>query len=130
MSGLNAQKDKLGAIGNIPTPQTVGFRAPTCSSPIFANSRVGLGTKVSSVLQNFSEGNVGIHQPQPSTWSRPAGLLPLPGEGGEVLYSRNGQLSTDLRWRPGELPGCPDHGLRAQCGWCSADRRPAEPLNG
>ncbi|PMR77039.1 flagellar hook protein FlgE [Billgrantia endophytica] len=95
LSGLNAQSQKLGAIGNnIANSQTVGFKSSDVQfSDVFANSRIGLGTRVSSVLQNFNEGNI-------ESTSRNLDLA-IAGEGffrfqqpnGEVVYSRNGQLT-------------------------------------
>lgn len=95
LSGLNAQSQRLGTIGNnIANSQTVGFKGSSVQfSDVFANSKVGLGTRVSSVLQNFGEGNIE---------STNRGLdLAIAGEGffrymdasGEVVYSRNGQLT-------------------------------------
>ncbi|MFO8044938.1 MAG: flagellar hook protein FlgE [Halomonas sp.] len=95
LSGLNAQQQKLGAIGNnIANSQTVGFKSSDVQfADVFANSRIGLGTKVSSVLQNFGTGNI-------ESTSRNLDLA-IGGDGffrfqqptGEVAYSRNGQLT-------------------------------------
>ncbi|MGM0702821.1 MAG: flagellar hook protein FlgE [Pseudomonadota bacterium] len=95
LSGLNAQKDKLGAIGNnISNSQTVGFKGSNVQfADVFANSRIGLGTQVSSVLQNFSEGNVESTNRNLDLAISGQGFFRFQGEGGEVLYSRNGQLS-------------------------------------
>ncbi|SDJ36021.1 flagellar hook protein FlgE [Billgrantia gudaonensis] len=95
LSGLNAQKDKLGAIGNnISNSQTVGFKGSNVQfADVFANSRIGLGTQVSSVLQNFNEGNVESTNRNLDLAISGQGFFRFQGEGGEVLYSRNGQLS-------------------------------------
>ncbi|WP_205598540.1 flagellar hook-basal body complex protein, partial [Halomonas sp. NO4] len=95
LSGLNAQKDKLGAIGNnISNSQTVGFKGSNVQfSDVFANSRIGLGTQVSAVLQNFGEGNVESTNRNLDLAISGQGFFRYQGEGGEVLYSRNGQLS-------------------------------------
>ena len=95
LSGLNSQAQKLGTIGNnIANSQTVGFKGSNVQfSDVFANSKVGLGTRVSTVLQNFGQGNI-------ESTSRNLDLA-IGGEGffrfqqpsGEVAYSRNGQLT-------------------------------------
>ncbi|HBM28724.1 flagellar hook protein FlgE [Halomonas sp. CnH100-B] len=95
LSGLNAQQEKLGVVGNnIANSQTVGFKSSNVQfADVFANSRVGLGVRTSAVLQNFSQGNI-------ESTSRNMDLA-IAGEGffryqqpnGEIGYSRNGQLT-------------------------------------
>ncbi|RUR29200.1 flagellar hook protein FlgE [Vreelandella nanhaiensis] len=95
LSGLNAQQQKLGAIGNnIANSQTVGFKSSNVQfADVYAESRIGLGVRTSAVLQDFSQGNI-------ETSSRNMDLA-ISGEGffrfqqpnGEVGYSRNGQLT-------------------------------------
>ena len=95
LSGLNAQQQKLGVVGNnIANSQTVGFKSSNIQfADVFANSRVGLGVRTSAVLQNFSQGNI-------ESTSRNMDLA-IAGEGffryqqpnGEIGYSRNGQLT-------------------------------------
>ena len=60
LSGLNAQQQKLGAVGNnIANSQTVGFKSSNVQfADVYAESRIGLGVRTASVLQNFSQGNV------------------------------------------------------------------------
>ena len=60
LSGLNAQREKLGAIGNnIANSQTVGFKSSNVQfADVFAESRIGLGVRTSAVLQDFTQGNV------------------------------------------------------------------------
>lgn len=99
LSGLNAQSENLKILGNnIANSQTVGFKS---SGAIFAdvfagaNSQVGLGVKVSNVLQDFTAGDL-------ETTGRTLDLA-VAGEGfyrvqqinGEVAYTRNGQFSQD-----------------------------------
>ena len=59
LSGLNAQQEKLGVVGNnIANSQTVGFKSSNVQfADVYAQSRIGLGTRVSGVLQDFSQGN-------------------------------------------------------------------------
>lgn len=93
LSGLNAASSKLGVLGNnIANSQTVGFKsANTQFADVYAGS-VGLGTRVSATLQNFKEGNL-------ESTNRELDLA-VSGQGfyrfqqnGEIVYSRNGQLS-------------------------------------
>lgn len=94
LSGLNAQQQSLGVIGNnIANSQTVGFKSSGVQfSDVFANSRVGLGTRVSAVLQNFNEGNVESTNRSLDLAISGTGFYRFE-QGGEVVYSRNGQLS-------------------------------------
>ncbi|WP_373183806.1 flagellar hook protein FlgE [Halomonas campaniensis] len=94
LSGLNAAKSNLGVLGNnIANSQTVGFKGASSQfADVFANSQVGLGTRVSAVLQDFSEGNI-------EATNRNLDLA-ISGQGfyrfeqdGEIVYSRNGQLT-------------------------------------
>lgn len=96
LSGLNAAKANLNTLGNnIANSQTVGFKSSTTLfADVFANADVGLGTQVSGVRQDFSDGNI-------ESTSRELDLA-ISGEGffrmqqnGETVYSRNGQLTMD-----------------------------------
>ncbi|MBY5928701.1 flagellar hook protein FlgE [Halomonas sp. DP8Y7-3] len=94
LSGLNAAADSLDVLGNnIANSQTVGYKSGSAQfADVFANSQIGLGTKVSTVLQDFSGGNL-------ESTNRPLDLG-ISGDGffrmeqnGQVVYSRNGQLT-------------------------------------
>ncbi|WP_111414120.1 flagellar hook protein FlgE [Billgrantia lactosivorans] len=95
LSGLNSQSQKLGTIGNnIANSQTVGFKGSNVQfSDVFANSKVGLGTRVSAVLQNFNEGNVESTDRNLDLAVAGDGFFRYTDTSGEVVYSRNGQLS-------------------------------------
>ncbi|MFW3614460.1 flagellar hook protein FlgE [Billgrantia antri] len=95
LSGLNSQAQKLGTIGNnIANSQTVGFKGSNVQfSDVFANSKVGLGTRVASVLQNFSEGNIESTNRNLDLAVAGDGFFRYMDTSGEVVYSRNGQLS-------------------------------------
>src|SRR5690554_230769 len=95
LSGLNAQSQKLGAIGNnIANSQTVGFKSSNVQfADVFANSRIGLGTRVSSVLQNFNEGNIESTNRNLDLAVAGEGFFRFQLPSGEVAYSRNGQLT-------------------------------------
>lgn len=98
VSGLNASAANLDVIGNnIANSGTIGFKAgSTIFADVYAGSRVGMGTTVAGVSQNFSAGAV-----QSST--RPLDVAIVNGDGffrvaspsGEVAYTRNGQFNMD-----------------------------------
>ena len=98
VSGLNASASNLDVIGNnIANSGTIGFKSGSVQfSDVYAGSRVGLGTQVAGVSQNFTSGAV-------QTSSRALdvaitngdGLFRLASPGGEIAYSRNGQFNMD-----------------------------------
>lgn len=94
LSGLNAASSNLKVMGNnIANSQTVGFKSSSAQfADVYANSKVGLGTRVAAVLQNFTAGNL-------ESTNRSLDLA-ISGDGffrfnqdGQVVYSRNGQLN-------------------------------------
>ncbi len=95
LSGLNAQSQRLGTIGNnIANSQTVGFKGSNVQfSDVFANSKVGLGTQVSTVLQNFKEGNIESTGRNLDLAVAGEGFFRYQQPNGEIAYSRNGQLT-------------------------------------
>ncbi|XKE45464.1 flagellar hook protein FlgE [Halomonas organivorans] len=93
LSGLNAAASSLDVLGNnIANSQTVGYKGSSAQfADVFAGS-TGLGTKISQVLQDFETGNI-------EGTGRELDLA-ISGQGffryqqsGEVVYSRNGQLT-------------------------------------
>ncbi|ATJ84685.1 flagellar hook protein FlgE [Halomonas beimenensis] len=93
LSGLNAAASSLDVLGNnIANSQTVGYKGSSAQfADVFAGS-TGLGTKVAAVLQDFETGNL-------EGTGRELDLA-ISGQGffryeqaGEVVYSRNGQLT-------------------------------------
>ena len=96
VSGLNASASNLDIIGNnIANSGTIGFKSGSALfSDIYAGSRVGLGTQVAGVSQNFTAGAV-------QTSSRALDVAIVNGDGffrlaspsGEIAYSRNGQFN-------------------------------------
>lgn len=117
LSGLNAQQQKLGVLGNnIANSQTVGFKSSGVQfADVFANSQVGLGTRVSAVLQNFSEGNIESTNRNLDLAISGTGFYRFE-QGGEVVYSRNGQLSltTDGLLQNAQGANLMGYGLNAQ----------------
>jgi len=98
VSGLNASSSNLDVIGNnVANSGTVGFKAGSVVfADVYAGSRVGLGTQVAGVSQNFSQGAV-----QSSTRALDVaitngdGFFRLSSPTGEISYSRNGQFNKD-----------------------------------
>ncbi|WP_349571469.1 flagellar hook protein FlgE [Azotobacter salinestris] len=94
LSGLNAASSNLNVVSNnIANSQTVGFKSATAQfADVYAGAKVGLGVRVAAVMQNFTAGNLE---------STGRGLdLAISGSGffrleqaGQVVYSRNGQLT-------------------------------------
>jgi len=95
LSGLNAQQQKLGAVGNnIANSQTVGFKSSNVQfADVYAESRIGLGTRTSTVLQNFSQGNIESTNRNMDLAIAGEGFFRFQQSNGEVGYSRNGQLT-------------------------------------
>jgi flagellar hook protein FlgE len=103
LSGLNAAAKNLDVIGNnVANATTVGFKG---SQPVFADlyanslsggsgSQVGIGVKVASVSQLFTQGNI-------TTTNNPLDIAINGGgffrmeNGGEITYQRNGQFQLD-----------------------------------
>lgn len=95
LSGLNAQQQKLGAVGNnIANSQTVGFKSSNVQfADVYAQSRIGLGVRTAGVLQNFSQGNVESTNRNMDLAIAGEGFFRFQQPNGEVGYSRNGQLT-------------------------------------
>lgn len=94
LSGINSAASNLDVLGNnIANSQTVGFKSSTVQfADVYANSKVGLGSRVAAIRQNFGAGNL-------ETTNRSLDFA-ISGEGffrfsqdGQIVYSRNGQLS-------------------------------------
>ncbi|GEN27978.1 flagellar hook protein FlgE [Halovibrio variabilis] len=95
LSGLSAQQQKLGAVGNnIANSQTVGFKSSNVQfADVYAQSRIGLGVRTSTVLQDFSQGNVESTNRNMDLAIAGEGFFRFQQPSGEVGYSRNGQLT-------------------------------------
>jgi flagellar hook protein FlgE len=104
LSGLNAASAALDTIGNnVANSGTVGYKlSSTQFADVFAaslsgagTSPIGLGAKVATVAQQFTQGNI-------STTSNPldiaingGGFFSLQNATGDAVYSRNGQFQLD-----------------------------------
>ncbi|EHJ94170.1 flagellar hook protein FlgE [Vreelandella boliviensis] len=95
LSGLNAQQQKLGAVGNnIANSQTVGFKSSNVQfADVYAESRIGLGVRTSAVQQNFGQGNIESTNRNLDLAIAGEGFFRFQQPNGEVGYSRNGQLT-------------------------------------
>ncbi|NDU85646.1 MAG: flagellar hook protein FlgE [Ferrovum sp.] len=103
LSGLDASASQLNAIGNnIANASTVGFKSSTTQfSDIFASSlssgnssQIGIGTQVSAVAQNFSQGNIQSTGNSLDMAINGQGFYRM-NNNGSISYSRNGQFQLD-----------------------------------
>ncbi|WP_294912719.1 flagellar hook protein FlgE [Tatumella sp. UBA2305] len=97
VSGLNAASANLDIIGNnIANSATSGFKASTAAfADMFAASQIGLGTKVSKVIQDFGDGATTSTGRALDVALSGNGFFRLTDTSGNVYYSRNGQFSLD-----------------------------------
>lgn len=103
LSGLNSAAQQLDVLGNnVANTATVGFKAASAHfSDVFAASLtgsgaspVGIGTKVSGVIQQFSQGNITATS-NPLDISINGGGFFRMDTNGSVAFSRNGQFRID-----------------------------------
>lgn len=97
VSGLNAASNNLDVIGNnIANSATVGFKAGTISfADMFAGSKVGMGTQVAAVMQDFSNGTVTSSSRDLDIAISGNGFFRVQDTNGSIYYSRNGQFTLD-----------------------------------
>src|SRR5690606_3191927 len=98
LSGLNAAAQELDVIGNnIANSGTVGFKSSSAAfADVYANSKVGLGTKVSSVNQRFTVGTISATGNQfDMAIDGAKGLFRVQDANGNILYTRNGQFEAN-----------------------------------
>lgn len=100
LSGLDASSSQLNAIGNnISNASTVGYKSSnTQFSDIFAStfngsnsSNIGIGTQVSAVTQNFSQGNIQTTGNSLDMAINGLGFFRM-SNNGSVSFSRDGQF--------------------------------------
>ncbi|MFZ6773684.1 flagellar hook protein FlgE [Undibacterium sp. SXout7W] len=104
LSGLNAASKSLDVIGNnISNANTVGFKqAQAQFADVYANSlsgagggnSVGIGTKVSAVVQQFTQGNITSTNNPLDIAINGGGFFRM-STNGAISYSRNGQFQLD-----------------------------------
>ena len=100
LSGLNAAAKNLDVIGNnVANSNTVGFKgARALFADVFAASltgggtgQIGIGTKLSRVQQEFTQGNISVTNNPLDVAINGGGFFRL-SNNGTVTYSRNGQF--------------------------------------
>jgi flagellar hook protein FlgE len=103
LSGLNAASKDLDVIGNnVANAATVGFKQGQAQfADIYANSLfgagnnvVGIGTRVSTVAQQFTQGDITVTNRQLDLAISGNGFFRV-SNNGTIAYSRNGQFSLD-----------------------------------
>lgn len=104
LSGLNGASKQLEAIGNnIANANTVGFKTSQVQfADVYANSLTGsggsgsngIGTKVSQVAQQFSQGNITSSTNPLDIAINGGGFFRL-SNSGTITYARNGQFELD-----------------------------------
>lgn len=103
LSGLDAATSQLDTIGNnIANANTVGFKASTAQfADVFAASlngsggdQNGIGTKVSAITQQFSQGNITASNNSLDMAINGQGFFRM-SQNGSISYSRDGQFELD-----------------------------------
>ena len=103
LSGLNAASKNLEVIGNnVANSGTVGFKQSQAQfADVYASSltgagssQIGIGTKVSQVAQQFTQGNITASNNPLDIAINGGGFFRL-SHNGTVSYSRNGQFQLD-----------------------------------
>ena len=103
LSGLNAASKQLEVIGNnVANANTVGFKQSRAEfSDVFANSltgggatQIGIGTNLSTVAQQFTQGNVTTSNNSLDIAINGGGFFRMTNNSA-VTYSRNGQFKMD-----------------------------------
>jgi len=103
LSGLNAASKQLEVIGNnVANANTVGFKQARAEfADVYANSltggggaSIGIGTKLSNVAQQFTQGNVTSTSNSLDVAINGGGFFRM-STNGVITYSRNGQFQMD-----------------------------------
>lgn len=103
LSGLNAAAKNLDAIGNnVANSNTVGFKGSTAQfADLYANAAggsggitIGIGTQLSKVAQQFTQGNITITGSPLDMAINGGGFFRM-SHGGIINYTRDGQFSLD-----------------------------------
>ena len=103
LSGLNAASKNLDVIGNnVANTSTVGFKAGQAQfSDVYASaltggggSQVGIGTKLATIAQQFTQGNVTATNNPLDVAINGNGFFQVDNNG-SLAYTRNGQFQID-----------------------------------
>ena len=95
VSGINAAAANLDVIGNnIANANTVGYKQSTAQfADVYAGTNIGLGTKVNTVIQSFTQGSISSsNNSLDVAITSGNGFYRLVNADGGVYYSRNGQF--------------------------------------
>ncbi|MEW6591925.1 MAG: flagellar hook-basal body complex protein, partial [Pseudomonadota bacterium] len=103
LSGLNAAAKNLDVIGNnVANSSTVGFKQSQAQfADVYASSltgaggsNIGIGTKLATVAQQFTQGNITSTNNPLDVAINGGGFFRMDNNG-EVTYQRNGQFQLD-----------------------------------
>ncbi len=103
LSGLDGASSQLDAIGNnIANANTVGFKGSTAQfSDVYAASlngsgasQIGIGTKLSTIAQQFSQGNITASNSPLDMAINGQGFFRM-SQNGTISYTRDGQFQID-----------------------------------
>jgi flagellar hook protein FlgE len=103
LSGLNAASKNLEVIGNnVANSSTVGFKQSRAQfADVYANSlsgsgasQIGIGTKLATVAQQFTQGNISNTNNTLDVAINGGGFFRM-SSNGEITYTRNGQFQMD-----------------------------------
>ncbi|MDR5172576.1 flagellar hook protein FlgE [Methylobacillus flagellatus] len=103
LSGLNAASKNIEVIGNnVANASTVGFKqSRTEFADVYANSlgggnasKIGIGTKIAAITQQFTQGNISNSQNPLDVAINGNGFFRM-SDNGTITYSRNGQFQLD-----------------------------------
>ncbi len=103
LSGLNAASKTLEVIGNnVSNANTVGFKQSRAEfADVFANSltgsgtsQIGIGTKIATVAQQFTQGNITSTNNPLDIAINGGGFFRMSNDGA-ITYTRNGQFQMD-----------------------------------
>ena len=104
LSGLNTASKNLDVIGNnVANATTVGFKSGQAQfADVFAasltgagSSPVGLGSKLSTIVQQFTQGNITATNNPLDLAINGGGFFRVTDAAGTPYYSRNGQFQVD-----------------------------------
>lgn len=103
LSGLNAASKNLEVIGNnVANASTVGFKQSRAQfADVYATSltgsgasQIGIGTKLATVAQQFTQGNISSTNNSLDVAINGGGFFRM-SNNGEITYTRNGQFQMD-----------------------------------
>ena len=133
LSGLNSAARDLDVVGNnVANANVTGFKGSrTQFSDVMASSLsgggsspIGIGTKVSSVVQDFTQGTISITNNPLDVAISGNGFFRME-QNGAVSYSRNGEFQTD---NAGYIVSASNHNLTGYLADASGVILPSQPV--